>query len=77
MLFRNRWYDSDAIFLYQSVQLISPLLTRLFEKRPDCAFIDNVADGAQGFETTVRYIRAVQLQRDVRPIQFVHKFGHK
>lgn len=34
---------------------------------------DNVADGAQGFETTMRYIRGVQLQRDVRPLQIGHK----
>ena len=31
--------------------------------------------GHKDLKTTMRYIRAVQLQRDVRPIQFVHKLA--
>jgi len=31
--------------------------------------------GHKDLKTTMRYIRGVQLQRDVRPIQFVHKLA--
>ena len=31
--------------------------------------------GHKDLKTTMRYIRAVQLQRDVRPINFVHKLA--
>jgi len=31
--------------------------------------------GHKDLKTTMRYIRAVQLQREVRPIQFVHKLA--
>ena len=31
--------------------------------------------GHKDLKTTMRYIRAVQLQRDVRPIQFVDKLA--
>ena len=32
--------------------------------------------GHKELKTTMRYIRVVQLQRDVRPLQLVHKIGH-
>src|SRR4051812_34268648 len=35
----------------------------------------NVAEGHKDLKTTMRYIRAVQLQREVRPIQLVHKLA--
>ena len=31
--------------------------------------------GHKDLKTTMRYIRAVQLQRDVRPLQLVHKLA--
>jgi len=32
--------------------------------------------GYKDLKTTMRYIRAVQVERDVRPIQFIQQIGH-
>ena len=55
------WHDLRATFC-----------TRLALARYEALTIMSLM-GHKDLKTTMRYIRAVQLQRDTRPINFVHK----
>ena len=57
------WHDLRATFC-----------TRLALARYEALTIMSLM-GHKDLKTTMRYIRAVQLQRDVRPINFVHKLA--
>lgn len=57
------WHDLRATFC-----------TRLALARYEALTIMTLM-GHKDLKTTMRYIRAVQLQRDVRPLQLVHKLA--
>ncbi|HKG61695.1 MAG TPA: hypothetical protein VKB05_18200 [Pyrinomonadaceae bacterium] len=54
--------------------IYEPPSARVWRSRYEALTIMSLM-GHKDLKTTMRYIRAVQLQRDVRPIQFVHKLA--